>query len=477
MRPRLAWVAIAQHNLHSTSRCKADEAPRFRTTPHTERTMEPHSPSSAQLPTPAGSAPALSLAVIGAGPAGLSLALQASLALPSARVTVFDARSAEHDVARDARTLALSLGTVQELSRLGVWGPIARSGAQADIREVHVSQQQPTVLWPGPQQPEVCISAQEQGVAQLGAVVGYGTLVAPLQQAWLEATAREPQRLAMRFGTPVRGFKPLDTGVEVDADIAERFDLVVVAEGGVFADQAKLQWPQGLSRDYEQTAWVGQVRLEDGPADGVAYERFTPSGPAALLPLPRGAVSPAGESGRRAALVWCVQRDDDPVAALNDAQRLVLLNTIFHPRVGRIVEVSPLKAFPLGLNAHSRLVSDGVVVRIGNAAQTLHPVAGQGFNLAMRDVHELLGALKEQAWAGEDDADTRQMKVQRALRQFERRRQPDRWALMAATDFLARSFTWPAPILATARGLGLGAVQQLGPVKRLLARSMMFGWR
>lgn len=425
-------------------------------------------------------APPLSLAIVGAGPAGLCLALQAAQALPGARITVFDARPAEHDVSRDARTLALSLGTVQELSRIGVWDAIARSGQQAAIREVHVSQQQPTVLWPGRNQPEVRITAQEQGVAQLGAVVSYGTLVAPLQAAWLaatEATDAHPPRLSMRFGTPVRGLKSLPQGVELDADIAEGFDLAVVAEGGVFADQPRLQWPQGLSRDYEQTAWVGQVRLEEGFPEGVAHERFTPAGPAALLPLPPGPVRPGGERGRRAALVWCVQRDDDPVLHLDDAQRLVLLNSLFPSSVGRILEMSPLKAFPLGLNAHSRLVSDGAVVRIGNAAQTLHPVAGQGFNLAMRDVHELLGALRSETWHEGDDAGTRQMKVQRALTRFERRRQPDRWALMATTDFLARSFTWPAPALATLRGLGLGAVQQLGPIKRAVARSMMFGWR
>lgn len=430
---------------------------------------------------PASPAPTLSLAIVGAGPAGLSLALQAARALPEARVTVFDARPADLDISKDARTLALSLGTVQELGRIGVWDAIARSGRQAPIREVHVSQQQPTVLWPGTGQPEVSITAREQGVPQLGAVVSYGTLVAPLQAAWLEATAQDEHRLAMRFGTPVRGFKRVAQGtghgIEVDADIAEAFDLVVVAEGGVFADQPKLQWPEGLSRDYEQTAWVGQVRLDACAQDGVAYERFTPSGPAALLPLPPGPVRPGGESGRRAALVWCVQRNDDPVAGLDEAQRLTVLGSIFPDRVGRILEVSPLKAFPLGLNAHTRLVSDEAVVRIGNAAQTLHPVAGQGFNLAMRDVHELLAALKTQGWAGEDDAGTREMKVRRALRQFERRRQPDRLALMGATDFLARSFTWPAPILATMRGLGLGAVQQLPPVKRLLARSFMFGWR
>jgi 2-octaprenyl-6-methoxyphenol hydroxylase len=165
------------------------------------------------------------------------------------------------------------------------------------------------------------------------------------------------------------------------------------------------------------------------------------------------------------------------VRELNDAQRLTVLNSIFHADVGQVLQLSPLKAFPLGLNAHRRMVSDSAVVRIGNAAQTLHPVAGQGFNLGMRDVHELLDALCHTAWLPEDDAATRQMKVRRALRQFERRRQPDRWALLATTDFLARSFTWPAPALATLRGLGLGAVQSLGPVKRLVARSMMFGWR
>lgn len=419
----------------------------------------------------------LRIAIIGAGPAGLSLALQAARALPTAQITVFDARAADKDVCTDARTLALSQGTVQELQRMGIWEAIEASGHSAPIKAVHVSQQQPTVLWPGPHQPAVRISAQEQGVPQLGAVLSYGTLVAPLQAAWLRAVEADEHRLAMRFGTPVRGFKPLSHGVEIDADIAESFDMAVVAEGGVFAHQPTLRWPEGVSRDYEQTAWVGQVLLNDSSAAGVAYERFTPSGPAALLPLPNGSVQAGGTSGRRAALVWCVQQGDDPVRDLNDAQRLTLLNTLFHEEVGVIRQVSSLKAFPLGLNAHRRLVSEGQVVRIGNAAQTLHPVAGQGFNLGMRDVHELLAALKDQSWSAQNDDAARLMKVQRALRRFERRRQPDRLALVASTDFLARSFTYPAPVLATLRGLGLGAVQALGPVKRLLARTMMFGVR
>jgi 2-octaprenyl-6-methoxyphenol hydroxylase len=414
--------------------------------------------------------PGLSMAIIGAGPAGLALALQAAQALPQARITVFDARPADKDVSADPRALALSLGSVQELQRMGVWEAIQARQQVVAIRAVHVSQQQPTVLWPGQDQPAVSITAAEQGVAQLGAVVSYGTLVAPMQAAWAQATAREPQRLLMRFDTPVKGLKPVPGGVELDAEIAESFDLAVVAEGGVFADQPALHWPQGVSRDYAQTAWVGQVLLADDSEPGVAYERFTPSGPAALLPLADGPVVPGGPSGRRAALVWCVQRDDDPVRDLDDAQRLVVLNTIFHERVGKIFQVSALKAFPLGLNAHRQLVDSHAVVRIGNAAQTLHPVAGQGLNLGLRDVHELLVALKQASVAGQVD-------VPAALRHFQRRRQPDRWALIAGTDFLARSFTWPAPILATARGLGLGAMQALGPLKRKLARTMMFGLR
>ena len=189
-----------------------------------------------------------------------------------------------------------------------------------------------------------------------------------MQAAWLAAVAADESRLSMRFGTPVKGVKAVSEGVEIDAEIVEHFDLAVIAEGGVFADQPKLSWPEGVSRDYRQKAWIGQVLLSDDTPAGVAYERFTPSGPAALLPLPKGSVMPGGPVGPRAALVWCVPSDDDPVAELNDSQRLTVLNTIFPAQVGEIRQMSPLKVFPLGLNAHRRLVSEGALVRIGNAA-------------------------------------------------------------------------------------------------------------
>ncbi|MDP9044509.1 MAG: FAD-dependent monooxygenase [Pseudomonadota bacterium] len=391
----------------------------------------------------------LRLAVIGAGPVGLALALEAARALPNAHITLFDARPAEKDVSADPRTLALSLGSVHLLQRLGAW-PAADA---QPIVEVHVSQQPPSMppfLGDLLGEPALRIRAIDEAVPMLGAVLAYGRIVAPLQQAWMAAEAAEPRRLHGRFGQAVRALKNLANEVEVDAGIAERHDLAVVAEGGVFSDQVR----KGYSHDYLQTAWVGTVRFEGPRAPGVAFERFTRHGPAALLPLKDG----------RAGLVWCVAAADDPVAELTDSQRVAVLNDIFPPAAGRIQSVSPLKSFALGLNAQPTL-TDGRTIRIGNAAQTLHPVAGQGLNLGLRDAFELVHAL---AQGGTVDA---------VLRRLEWQRGPDRWAMIAATDFLARSFTWALPGAGAARGLGIAALERLGPLKSALARQMMFGSR
>jgi 2-octaprenyl-6-methoxyphenol hydroxylase len=408
-------------------------------------------------------ATALHIAVIGAGPVGLALALQAARALPDSQVTLFDARPLDKDVSGDPRTLALSLGSVQLLERLGAW----RAELAQPILEVHVSQQPPSMLpLPGRLgdllgEPELRIRAVDEAVPLLGAVLSYGSIVAPLQQAWLAAEAAAPKRLHSRFGQPVAALKNLEHGVEVDAGIAERFDLAIVAEGGVFTIDPSRQLVRATERpslrhDYRQTAWVGQVTFEDDAtrAKGVAFERFTRHGPAALLPLKAGG----------AGLVWCVPTDDDPVRELDAAQRVTVLNSIFHPAAGRIASVTPLKDFALGLSAE-RTLTEGRTVRIGNAAQTLHPVAGQGLNLGLRDAFELVHAL------------ARNPDVDAVLRRLEWQRGPDRWAMIAATDFLARSFTWKLPGAGAARGLGLAALQLIGPAKSALARQMMFGSR
>lgn len=396
----------------------------------------------------------LRIAVIGAGPVGLALSLLAARQLPGAQVALFDARAADRDVSGDPRTLALSLGSIQLLERLSAW-----DGARAEpIREVWVSQQSPVLAapaWLGT--PEVRLKAADLAVPMLGAVLAYGALVAPMQRAWETAVAAEPARLASRFGTPVNALKDLVDGVEVDAGVAEAFDLAVVAEGGVFGEQKSLA---DLTSDYRQDAWVGTVTLEGG-TPGLAVERFTRHGPAALLPL--------GDS--RAALVWCVPRHDDPVRGLDDAQRIAVLNTVFDPAIGRIAAISPLKCFPLGLTAHRSLVR-ARQVRIGNAAQTLHPVAGQGLNLGLRDAYALATALRDAC-----DRSRAAPDLDAALSRVAWQRAPDRWAMIASTDFLARSFTWNAAGIDTLRGVGLAVLGRLPWLKGAVARQMMFGSR
>jgi len=405
----------------------------------------------------------LRIAVIGAGPVGLALALLAARQLPAAQVSLFDARRADQDVAGDPRTLALSLGSVQLLERLSAW-----NGVQAEpIRAIWVSQQAPVLAVPAfIGRPEVRLSASDLALPMLGAVIAYGALVAPMQRAWESLTAAEPTRLTSRFGMPVTALKDLDDGVEVDAGVVEGFDVAVIAEGGVFGDRGRQL--ADLASDYRQDAWVGTVSIEGGRR-GLAVERFTRNGPAALLPLP------CQDGSTRAALVWCVPRplDDehDLVRGLDDAQRLAVLNTVFDPDVGRITEVSPLKCFALGLAAQKSLVR-GRQVRIGNAAQTLHPVAGQGLNLGLRDAFALAAALRDASDRSRVSPD-----LDAALSRVAWQRAPDRWALIAATDFLARSFTWSAPGIDTLRGVGLALLDRLPVAKHVLARQMIFGNR
>ena len=421
-------------------------------------------PRTAHAATPAP-AP-LRIGVVGAGPGGLALALHAARTLPQARLTLFDARSASHDVSADPRTLALSLGSVQLLRRLGAWP----QAAAHPILEVHVSQAPPSL----PAHAAVRLHAREQGVPMLGAVLAYGPPVAALQRTWEQACRDDGgARLASCFGQGVTALRERDAGVEVDAGIVQDFDLVVVAEGGVYAGAARLPrgagQPEGtpghrppaqpLTHDYGQTAWVGTASLADAPA-GTAFERFTRDGPVALLPL-----GPAVQGVSPRALVWCVPTADDPVRALEPAQRLALLAQRLPPEAGRLVALSSLKAFALGLIAERSLVH-GRLVRIGNAAQTLHPVAGQGLNLGLRDAFALVQALRDHP------GDTAG-----ALRRVEWARAPDRWSMIATTDFLARSFTWRAPAVAAARGVALAALQAAAPLKRLLARQMMYGRR
>jgi 2-octaprenyl-6-methoxyphenol hydroxylase len=401
--------------------------------------------------------PLSSLAVVGAGPVGLALALHASRTLHHTKVTLIDARKTSTKSESDPRSVALSLGSVQFFQRLGVWHTTC---AQL-ITQIDVSQKA-ECAWAQKFSniSNLRITAAQERVPFLGAVLGYSDVTGPLQQAWTRAEQAEPQRLFSQFGQPVTAVCDGNTGIEVQAGFAQRFDLVVMAEGTSSPEVsgAFLIASPPFERDYAQVAWVGEVGFEQNPlqqASEIAFERFTAFGPVALLPL----------KNRRSALVWCTREKNFPIESWNEVQRIARLNEIFHgTAAGRITCVTALKPFPLHLKAQ-RTLTQGRLVRIGNAAQTLHPVAGQGLNLGLRDAFELVQQL------------ARTQNIGTALRQFEWERARDRWSMVATTDFLARSFTWQIPAADSLRGLGLVMLNALKPVKSTLARRMMFGVR
>jgi 2-octaprenyl-6-methoxyphenol hydroxylase len=226
--------------------------------------------------------------------------------------------------------------------------------------------------------------------------------------------------------------------------------VAVQAEGGVFGQQQD----RSLKRDYGQVAIVARVTATS-PVAHRAFERFTDQGPLALLPQD-------GADGHQYALVWCAGPERAAqLLALDDARFLEQLGEAFGARLGRFTRVSNRVSYPLGLNADAR--ASARTVAIGNAAQTLHPVAGQGLNLGLRDAAVLARALAREAGPA-------------ALARFVDERERDRRLTISLTDAMARLFTDAGP-LQSLFGLSLAVLDTVQPARMLLAELMMFGHR
>lgn len=310
------------------------------------------------------------------------------------------------------------------------------------------------------------IERDEHALSALGYVARYGSIVHALAAAvrrtpvhWLTSSkALAPQSLP---GDAIVAL-PIEQG-PVRRTLRTR--ILVNAEGGLYGDTRAIEHPQAgergharrETRDYGQTAIVGTVSVS-APQPNTAWERFTQEGPIALLPT--GGVRHADY-----ALVWCMRPDEaQRRMQLADGDFLAELGAAFGARMGRFNSIRARAAFPLGLAAAKTLV-DGRIAAIGNAAQTLHPVAGQGLNLGLRDAHALADALARRGSTPE------------ALAEFGRTRALDRRLTIGATDTLARVFTADLGPFSALRGLALTALEFVPPVKKALARQMMFGQR
>lgn len=400
------------------------------------------------------------VAIVGAGPVGLALAAWLARRSASAgfAVALVDAREPA-DASGDPRAIAVSEGSRMLLEPLGAWPADAHA-----IERIHVSERG--------RFGRTLIERDEHGLAALGYVARYGSIVHALALAvrrtpvhWFTSTSALPPRI-----------EPGDDAVTLPIETGPvrrtlRAGIVVNAEGGLFgearasereahnahAQADDVQRARRTTRDYAQTALVGVVSV-GVPAPHTAWERFTDEGPIALLPM--GGVRQADY-----ALVWCMSPDEGARRArLADTDLLEDLGRAFGSRMGRFESIRGRAAFPLGLTAAKTLV-DGRIVAIGNAAQTLHPVAGQGLNLGLRDAHALADAL------------ARLGPVPDALAAFAKARRLDRRLTIGATDALARLFTAKLGPFSPLRGLALTALEFVPPAKTALARQMMFGQR
>ncbi|HQT30574.1 MAG TPA: FAD-dependent monooxygenase [Thiobacillus sp.] len=378
--------------------------------------------------------------IVGAGPVGAVCAL--ALCQQGIAVQVLEAQP---EAARaDGRTLALSYGSQLILERLGVW---RRLQDVTPITRIHISQRGALGV--------TRLTAEEVDVTALGYVLPYATLTAALKQALAEA------EIAVEYGVAVTGIESDAAAATLHTDDGRRLaaPLVVVADGGRGDAASKVRAAPApkLQRDYEQLAVVCEVQTEL-PHDNQAYERFTPQGPAALLP-----------KGDRYALVWTASHADaERIAALDDAAFLAELYRHFGGRQGLFLSASPRKTFPLKLAYVGSTAADRVV-RIGNAAQTLHPVSGQGFNIGLRDAWELASLC--------GDASPDALGNAAMLAAYARGRRVDVLGGVGFTDFLVRVFSNDIAPVRHARGLGLLALELCPPLKNFVARRMIFGAR
>ena len=381
--------------------------------------------------------PDYDILIAGGGPVGGALALvlrDAGLALG-----VLEARAPEA-AGHDPRPLALSHGTRLILERLGIWQALTPA---TPIARIHVSQRGGFG--------RVMLSAAEARLPALGYVVDYARLASVVAEAlrggWCDY-------LTGTAVTAVRSEAETALGeFETDSGSGQRTArLLAVADGGIAAVAGETRIV-----DYRQTAIAARV-ASTVAHDGIAHERFTPEGPLALLPY-----------GTKLALVWTMapERAQELVAA-PEAAFLEALQQAFGERLGRFVEVERLAAFALALKVARRLAGPRLV-RIGNAAQMLHPVAGQGLNVGLRDAWELGTEIRR--WPREE------IGAARLLARYTARRRFDRDGGIWFTHNLVRLFSGDLPPLRLARGLGLAALGAIPPARDFVVRRMIFGAR
>ena len=380
--------------------------------------------------------------IVGGGPVGVTLAL--TLQHKGIAVTMLEAR-AEGAAYQDQRALALSYGSRAILEKLGVWEKLECQATA--INTIHISQRSSFG--------RSVLKAQDHDLSSLGYVLSYGVLAQALDEVLAdfkgvniiyesEATHIEPTAISATVT-----FNHDSQSKQLSSS------LLVLADGG--GSLGDIPGINRVTKMYGHDALVTKVQCEL-PHDNIAYERFTPMGPLALLP-----------NGEDFSLVWTgKQAEIAEVMALDDAEFLSQLHQHFGDRVGLFLSVGKRLTFPLKLSQLNPVTVSHLVV-IGNAAQTMHPVAGQGFNVGLRDAYELaqqIAATKPEAWGQEA-----------MMHAYQQDRKTDTKRGLLFTDFLVNLFSNDIVGVSGLRGMGLGMLDLVKPIKSRLVRKMSFGSR
>lgn len=389
----------------------------------------------------------MSIIIVGGGMAGATLALAISqLTKGQLPVHLIEAVSPENrsHPGFDSRAIALAQGTCQQLTRIGVWPAIADCATA--IRTVHVSERGHASF--------VTLEAEDYLIPALGQVVelhDVGQRLFALLQKALGVTLHCPQRVTTLQREQDGVSVMLSDGTSLQGSV------LVAADGSrsSLAAQCGIVWQ---SHDYQQIAVIANVATSQHH-NGRAFERFTPHGPLAMLPMSNG----------RCSLVWSHARDtSELVAGWSDSEFCQRLQQEFGWRLGKITQVGRRHHYPLALTTAAQTISHRLVL-VGNAAQTLHPIAGQGFNLALRDVMSLAENFS-QAWHQQQDPGSYPV-----LGAYQQQRSADKALTIGMTDSLVHLFanTWSP--LVVGRNLGLMAMEYFTPARDVLAQRTL-GW-
>jgi len=378
------------------------------------------------------------IVIVGGGPVGSVLAL--ALQQQGVAFTLLEARvkGASH---QDTRALALSYGSKLIFEKLGIWKSIEAKATA--INTIHISQRGGLG--------RTKLNATEHNQPALGYVLSYGALTQALDEAL--------DTMGVMYETEATEISPDESFAQVAINQRGQFQtisstLLVVADGG--RSLGETEGIERKTREYGHDALVSKVRAEL-PHSNIAYERFTPQGPMALLPN--------GECDF--SLVWTgLKANTDEVLALDELTFLSQLHEAFGDRVGKFLSVEKRISFPLKLSTLKSATAPHLVV-IGNAAQTMHPVAGQGFNVGLRDAWTLADLIisTPQNMLGSTEM----------LNSYSQQRKRNARGGMIFTDLLVNIFSNDLIGVSSLRGAGLGALEMMKPAKNYLVSKMSFG--